>query len=154
MTPLDDERRLNERLLNYWQSLRGERPFPSEDELDLDALEPIWEECFVLQARDVRLKTGYNFTFLGSTIQRAYQSGLIPYALPGVVAPEASHLSVEFERMFVQPEPLSSEGEYALPEGVTLRYRQVIVPLSHGGPTVEALLGRLGFRIYGPCEAM
>jgi hypothetical protein len=154
MTFLDDERRKNERLLRYWDQLRGERPFPSEDDLDLDELMPLWDACFVLQARDVRQKVGYNYTYLGGTIQQAYQRGLIPFSLKGMVSLEASHLSEEFEQVFAQPQPLYSEGEHALPEHQILRYRQIILPLSHGKGTVEALLGHVGFRIYRDNEAI
>ena len=149
---LKNERRLNEVLRIYWDELRGNRPYPDEDDLDLDELLPIWDACFVLQARDVALGKDYNFTYLGPYILHAYDSGHIPFPIPGVVHLEAAHLAPEFERMFAQPEPVIHEGTYPLPQGRELRYRQIILPLSHRAGSVEALVGRLGYRIYEPEE--
>lgn len=149
---LRNERRLNEVLRLYWEDLRGERPYPSEDDLDLDELLPIWDACFVLQARDVALGQDYNYTYLGPFIIQAYESGRIPFPIPGVVCLDAAHLAPEFEHVFAHPEPLIFEGSYGLPEGRELRYRQIILPLSHRPGSVGALLGRLGYRIYEPDE--
>jgi len=110
MIYLEKERRLNEALRNYWEALRGSRPFPSEDDLDFDQIQFLWDECFLLQSRDIRATKDYNFTYLGKTIQMAYQSGQIPFCIKGVIATDANHLAEEFLRMLSHPQSVMSEG--------------------------------------------
>ena len=58
------ERRISLILLQYWNQLRGNRPFPNEDEIEPEHLASIWEHCFVLQLRDLFSTDDYNYTYL------------------------------------------------------------------------------------------
>lgn len=148
MIYLENERRRNDALMHYWQKLAGERPLPSEDDIDFDQIHHLWDECFLLQHRDVLTKKDYNYTYFGRSIQMAYQAGQIPSYIKGMVAPEANHLSELFSSVIANPAPLITEGEHEIPGRGILRFRQILLPLGFDGVTVHAVLGRLGFRVY------
>lgn len=144
----EDERRSNEYLVEYWTDLRGERRFPDEDQIDPDALEGLWEKCFLIQIRDIEQVVDYNFTYLGPGLIHAYDEEELPGPIEGMVSTEASHLARQFQQVIATRDMLRVYGEHRVSPELSLRFRQCLLPFGKTDEKVEAILGRSSFRYY------
>ncbi len=65
--PNPKERRLVHRFLYYWTALRGDRPLPSIDDLDIAKLPASWENCFLITQPEA--ESGRQFDHLGRVFE-------------------------------------------------------------------------------------
>jgi hypothetical protein len=140
------ERRLTLRLVAYWERLRGPRQMPSENDIDPEDLEELWDYCFLVQVRDLA-KQDYNYTYLGSAIVEAYRSGLDADDPCSLVALNANKLTSSYHQVISARAPVIEEGEFRNLHGDIVKFRQCMLPLSHG-TDVEAIFGGMRFKIF------
>jgi hypothetical protein len=139
------ERRLTLRLVAYWERLRGERPMPSENDIDPEDLAELWDFCFLVQVKDLA-KKDFNYTYLGSAIVEAYRGGLSGDDPTALVTPDPKKLAFNYTRVINTKLPVIEEGEFSNLRGDTVKFRQCMLPLGQG-PEVEAIFGGMRFKI-------
>lgn len=142
----DIERRRNLRLLRYWEELRGERLFPCETAIDPNDIADMWENCFLLQVRDIEQVEDYNFTYLGGGIIEAYADGLLNKDKGRLLSPNARKLSHHFEDVIRSKKPYMEDDAFTSARGNHIVYRQCILPLGPTDDKVEALFGGMFFK--------
>lgn len=142
------ERRLTLQLVAYWEKLRGDRPMPSENDINPEDLAELWDYCFLVQIRDLA-KQEFHYTYLGASIVEAYQGALPAGGAGGAVTPEAGRMAESYVRVIQARAPVIEEGEFTGPRGEAVRYRQCMLPLGTGRQ-VEAIFGGMRFRIFSP----
>ena len=143
------ERRQALKVVHYWDHLRGERPMPHEDDLDLDheAIHDIWDHCFVVQLRDINTgKPEYNYTHLGTGIVNAYEGELANTNAEGVVSLNASKLVGAYQEVIDSVRPVLHSGEFDNGAGQMIKFRQCLLPL--GNENVDVILGYLNYYVY------
>ncbi|MBN8543840.1 MAG: PAS domain-containing protein [Alphaproteobacteria bacterium] len=145
-----DERRLTQRLYRYWQEKSAGRPFPAENDIDPDELGADWENCFLVQVRDIVNVTDYNYTFLGANIMEAYRGNLKDQHNEFMVGPNAHKVSKSFGRVLTTRAPVMEEGELVTLSGHMIKYRQCMLPLGTADGVVEAVFGGLSFKYFDP----
>lgn len=144
------ERRLAMRVIHYWDHLRGDRRMPHEDDLDMDheALDDIWEQCFVVQLRDVNTgRPEYNYTHLGTGIVAAYEQELAGTDVNGMVSLNASKLGGAYQEVIDSVSPVLHSGEFDNGSGQLIKFRQCLLPLGHDDE-VEVILGYLNYYVH------
>ncbi|MFO1241627.1 MAG: PAS domain-containing protein [Rickettsiales bacterium] len=139
------ERRMNKRLFNYWNALRGTRRYPTEDELDPSHIDSLWSQCFLMQTRDIEKVRFYNYTYVGQVIVQAYNNGELTDKIPGMVSLDANHLAREFDEVIRTGQPKWLHGEHEIGSKLLL-FEQCLLPLGAADGKVHSILGRLGFR--------
>ena len=142
-----DKHNLTQRLLDYWQKKRGDRPMPEENDIDPDELATDWDCCFLLQSRDVFNIKDYNFTYLGAGISQAYFDNLFDEHNEFLVGPNAYHLSNYFDKVLKQKAPLMDDGEFCTLQGRCIRYRQILLPLGDAQGNVAAIFGGMSHKL-------
>lgn len=142
------ERRTSIILLQYWNALRDERPFPQEDEIDPERLDGVWGHCFVLQIRDVKQVKDYNFTYLGNDLLQAYGDGTLDKFNGKMIAPDANRSAHLFDQVIASQDPLLDEGEYINPVGKVVRFRQSFLPLGNPKGEIYSILGGAWYRLF------
>ena len=145
---IGQERRITLRLLAYWNEIRGDRPFPSENDIDPDRLEDVWDYCFLVQVRDLKNTQDYNYTYLGSAIVQAYKGALAEDACAAIVSPNASSLNAAFQRVLSTHAPVIEEAEFNNLRGQVIKFRQILLPLAHG-THIDAIFGGMRFKVFG-----
>lgn len=140
------ERRINVRLVAYWERIRAGREMPSENDIDPEDLADLWDYCFLIQVRDLA-KDDYNYTYLGAAIVEAYRNGLSQDDPGKVVSLNANTLAPNYTRVIDTRRPVMDEGEFLNPHGDTVKFRQCLLPLGHGN-TVESIFGGMRFKIF------
>lgn len=143
MTQHSIERRINLRLLAYWEKLRGARAMPTEGDINPEHLGDLWESCFI-----IRIHPGprYDYAYLGPAIAAAYEGDLVTDHAHGMVSPEAGKLAGACACVAETRQPLVEEGEFHSMGGL-VRYRQCLLPLGDG-KAVSAVFGGMRFRVF------
>lgn len=141
------DRRFSSRLEKYWEQLKGARLFPEENEIDPDELQGMWENCFLLQVRDMENVQDYNFTYLGPHIIETYANGVLDEDNQYLISPNASRLNASFKKVLETGQPLSMEGEFVNARGKTVKFRQRLMPLGGKSVKVEAIFGGMWFKL-------
>lgn len=141
--PAEAERRLTYRLLNYWDVLRGQRPFPALADIDGSKIPELWPWCFVLDTQRTR-STPY-FQYLGTDLAKysgIYLSGEQDWRLT-LLDKAASHL----DRTLAAREPIIIEDELVRYDGRQLLFRSIMLPLSDDGDAINHVLGAANGRL-------
>ena len=146
------ERRRGAQLYEHWEKLREERPFPLEEELDPDELGEVWDDCFLIQLRDIEQVQHYNYTYLGSNILHAYESGQLQAYVPGLASVNALHLATEFKNVMEKGTPYFFEDEHRINPQQVVKFRQWLLPLGNHEGRIASILGEMRFRIYEESE--
>lgn len=149
--PLGDhfkELRMGERLVTHWAELCDGRPYPAEDDLDPEDLGELWDDCFLVQLRDIYNVIDYNYTYLGKNILNAYQSTLLPEALPDLVNLHANHIAHLLNEAIETLHPIRVAHELHISPNTEIRFRQVLVPLGSNKGEVVAILGHMSYCVF------
>jgi hypothetical protein len=135
------ERRITSRLVGYWERIRGERVMPNEVDINPDDLQDLWDDCFLVHARDLKMQD-YNYIYLGLNIAHMYQEGI----KGDLEHFNASKLSKGFQKVIDTKKPVLEEGGIVNALGRTLLYRQCLLPLG-SGDAVDAILGGIRYKL-------
>jgi hypothetical protein len=131
------DRRLNRRLLSYWQELCDGRPFPCITELDADILGQDWDDCFILETSQGCEFP--NFVFLGRRLAKfsgVFLSGKRDWTCTVLdKATEAVSQAITTRNWVL------AEDELVLFDGRRLLFRSAILPMSSDGETVTHIFG-------------
>jgi hypothetical protein len=143
------ESRHHERLLRYWEQLRGQRPFPSEHEISPEALGPVWRSCFLISLDDVTRRMGYRYTYLGQELVEAYGTDMQNPDVAGKLLFEpGSPMSRRFDQVVREQKPVSDDGHFVNLNKLHIRYRACMLPLGNDKRGVTHILGCMRWKAY------
>ena len=137
--------RITDRILDYWNTLRGEAPYASEDAIDWYALGDVREDAFLLR---IIANDDFTFSYLGKNVQDAYGEDMTGEQASSFASPSGSALKEYVAELIKTGAPVTDEGEFVNKNGKVVRYRQCLVPLTSDGDVIEAVLGGMRFRLY------
>lgn len=140
------ERRINLRLLSYWEKLRRGRTMPGPEELNPDDLRDLWDCCFTIHAPEV-YKADFNYSYLGQFIIDAYHEGHIKGDSGPMISPIAANTSAHFRKVMETGKPLTEEGQFTNRNGKIVKYRQCLMPLGREDK-IAVIFGGLSFKIF------
>lgn len=120
---------------------------PSEDEIDPDALQGLWPNCFLVQVRDIEAVQHFNYTYFGDALRQAYSDAVLNEDNTRVPGPEANRLAAIYRSIIESCDPLLDENELVNARGQVVLYRQSMMPLGRQEGKVESILGGVWFRI-------
>lgn len=140
---LGNQRRINEVLSSYWHMQRDARPYPLEQDMDVDALVDIWDSCFLVKLENSQSERRYTYLYLGSALVDAYGGSLEDREVcEKLVFPSSMSLVHKFDEVVNKATPVLDESEFTNSRNTPVRYRSIMLPL--GLPT-----GGIGFIIGG-----
>jgi hypothetical protein len=142
-------RRIPEVLIAHWDHVRGDRPFPNEEELDIDSLDVLgfWEDCFIVQTHDIARGKDYNYIYVGSNIIKAYGEDLTGVSVHSFTSPQADNLALKYQEVLATQVPIINEGDFVNAKNIRVRYRQCLVPLGRNGK-VDTIIGAMRYKMY------
>lgn len=138
--------RINERLEDYWQELKGDRAMPLESEVSVEALKEIWDYCFLVNAYDGR----FAYSYMGEQLIEAYGDDMTGREIATtLLEPHPESLFATFQYVKDQGKPKIDESEFTNSRGVLIKYRSCVLPLGARGHTSTAyLLGGMKWKAY------
>lgn len=145
--PQDFEYRYNQRLQKYWDKLRGERPFPSESEINPDDLKDIWGSCFLISIDDVTRRLGYRYSYLGEELIEAFgDDANDPEVAMRLLS--TGDTPKKFDEVIKTQKPVLDESEFMNLKHLHIRYRACLLPLGYKDGEVSHILGCMRWKIY------
>jgi len=149
ITDDDLRHRSHEIFLNYWNDLRGERPFPRESEIDPDAIADIWESCFLISNDDVTKRIGYRYSFLGSDLLGAFGDDVTNHdAALRLLSTARVPNARKFDDVLIHKTPVIDEATFVNLMGMSIRYRACLLPLGLENGEVTHLIGCMRWKAF------
>jgi hypothetical protein len=142
-------RRVHERLLGYWRHLKGERPYPREDEVDPETLSDIWDSCFLVEVMEPTHAGGYRYAYMGPSLIQAYGDDWTNKDIAQrLLEPHTQELMHKFEKVVQSRSPVHDESEFDNAGRVHIKYRSCMLPLGKSPGKVDYILGVMRWRAY------
>lgn len=133
--PFAQQRRINERLLEYWRKVRRDRPFPMENEINPEAIESIWDSCFVVRAEPPGEPTEFRYVYLGEALIEAYGDEMNSKEVCEKLAyPANNELIARFKDVIDSRSPVTEEAEFTNSRGMLIKFRSCMLPLAKDNP--------------------
>lgn len=146
-SPNLSERRLVLQLLEYWRNLRGERDFPTHEDIDSASISQMWGYCFMLKLADDG--NGPVFTYIGDNHNGDNGEELVGRTVSEMASGNLllANSTNYFEEVVAKKIPITYGGEFVDEEGVDILFRSILLPLSGDGETLDHLFGGANFKL-------
>ena len=144
------EQRINELLRDYWQRLRKGRPFPSDADIDPDAIGDIWGSCFMVKASSPEAKEhGYRYEYLGTDLIEAFGGDITNEEVSSrLINPQSPPLQRHFDDVARTGMPVEDEAEFTNRQGRVIKYRSCMVPIGKSPSGVDYIIGAVKWKAY------
>lgn len=142
---LSDSKRGHEQLLSYWQRLAGDRKFPRENEIDTDALAPLWTSCFLLNTRE-SANGSYKYEFMGPSLVEAYGVDLTGQQHDHATEPSIESILKSFGKVVESGVHVVDESEFYNSQKMKVKYRCALVPFGEAPLKVNYILGLMRWK--------
>jgi hypothetical protein len=135
-------------LRDYWDGLRLNRPYPTENEIDPDDIDSIWDSCFLISIDDVTRRMGYRYSYLGKKLIEAYgDDDGNPDIVTQLLSTRSQRIKDNFDEVLHSQKPLVDEAEFVNLKHMNIKYRISLFPL--GDSTgVTHIIGCMRWRMY------
>ena len=133
----EHNRRITEHLLRYWLQLRGAREMPQEKELNPDAIKDSWDSCFLINLTDSAKHGGYRYTYMGKNLLDAFGEDVTRDDAETLVSLPSPRVIAKFDQAVAMRKPLIDEAEFVNAKKMTIKYRQILLPLGNNREPVE-----------------
>ncbi len=124
-----ESKRAHEQLLRYWNNLKGLRPYPSEDEVDPDAIDAIWDCCFLVTLIDQPGSEGLQFEYVGQQLLAAYGVDMTGMSPEDHDAPQLSSMLDSIHQVVNTAQPVIDDSVFVNRRNLEVRYRCALLPL-------------------------
>ncbi len=136
------ERRLNIRLLDYWQILRGERPYPAVQDFKFEAVEDLKPHLFLLEFSDGDIDPV--FRYIGDALAEDCGQNLLQKPVSQVPRHTLlTQVTDHYLQVLAHKAPISFEAEYIDAAGDDVLYRSILLPLGSDGETIDCVVGAI-----------
>lgn len=140
--------RINERLLEYWEELKGDRAFPLESEVRPEDIKEIWDNCFLV-AIVPEEEPRFKYSYLGQDIIEAYGAeGDSRAVCEELVYPAPAPLTKKFADIEANATVEKEDNEFTNAKGLTVKYRSVMMPLGLADGSVGFILGGMKWKAF------
>lgn len=145
------EKRLVERLKQYWNTLKGEAIVPDLRRFNSDVISDLWPRCLMLEVvhNTANKAALYTYESMGADIIRAYGNDLTGHYVnvhmhnfPGW------QVLKSIDDMLIDPKPHESEGSFISDAHKAIKYRAIILPFGNANRITHALVG-LSWKEFG-----
>jgi hypothetical protein len=116
----------------------------AEDALDKVALQYVLDDCFLIIAD----KDSFKFSFLGKNIIEAVGDKFFSEDVSDLVLPTKLDIAEALKKVIKTKKPLENSGEIYNQNGVKIKYRRKIYPLTdkEGGKEVKYIFGGMRWK--------
>lgn len=142
------EQRLTQRLLQYWEMIRKDNPFPEMAHFNAAALEEIWPYCFKVRA-DRMAKLAFTYEYMGKPIAELYGHDLVgktvDYSMtqfPGGV------IHKKLPEVLEKSSILYDAGHFVSQDGSLIKYRACLLPFGKAAQGVTHIVVGLSCRKF------
>lgn len=139
------ERRINLRLLGYWEKLRGTRQMPAESEFHPEDINDLWNDCMLVKVGGPGKPDTYSYMSPG--IIELYRSDLKEEEKGSLIALQSPQIILGCKKVAESGRPVVHEGEFYNNHNELVKFRLCLLPLGEHGQ-VTAILGGMRFKVF------
>ncbi len=141
---MKDYIRLTDVLTSYWERLRGgEDVLPHEDQINPEALERVWDDCFLVEMVGDHK---YKYDYMGKHLIEAYGDDFSHDEIEFLVSPHTHRVAEKFNEVVDSKKAVYDDGEFTNSDGVLVKYRTLMLPFVDKGDKVSYILGGMRWR--------
>lgn len=142
-----ESKRMHQRVRAYWDSLKDNRRFPRESEINPAAIADVWDDCFLVDMRKGSSMKGFHYEYMGVHLLKAYGVDLSSIErCDASLMPHCAVMLRQFDEVAESGEPAMHEAEFENVERLRIKYRCCLLPL--GGDHVDYILGCMRWKAY------
>lgn len=142
-----ESKRTHERVRRHWLSLKENRRFPREDEIDPSAIDDVWDYCFLVDMRKGGVTRGFRYDYMGPALLDAYGVNLASIeSCDAATLPHCAMMLRQYDEVVESGEPATHEAEFENVHRLRIKYRCCLLPL--GKDRVEYILGCMRWKPY------
>ena len=139
-----NERRVVGRALAHWDKLRGDRRFPSHEDITPAAANGLSENIFVIALRGSEDED--EIVSSGNAFKSALKFDPVGKKVTEIM-PSAKDKGLSFCRTAAAlKKPIADIGRFTNVDGEEVRYRSILLPLSDDQENINYLLGAFSFK--------
>ena len=143
MDSQNDHNRIHEKLTDYWQELRGDRPFPTESDINPDSLADIWDACFLIQVQG----HSFHYAYLGTSLIEAYGNDLTNRDVcDRLIEPASPAMVHKCAEVVKTKNKAVDESEFTNTLGMRIKYRSCLLPLGDDAGEINYILGGMRWK--------
>lgn len=136
------ENRMTNKLVDYWNELKGDRDFPSELDINPSDIANIWDNCFLIKNEKASGDgDGYKYTFLGQGLINAYGDDISQEEVNILVQPNKARFIEKVEETIETKKPVVDESEFVNAHSVLIKYRKIYLPLGEDDDVTHVMGG-------------
>lgn len=147
---MTEHNRINEKIHDYWNKLRGEKSYPSENDINPEDIEDIWESCFLIKiSNEEAITNGYRYTYLGKNLIEAFGDDLTNQDISSqLINPKSPPIAKHFNDIINNKLPIVDEDEFTNKSGMVIKYRSCMLPLGENEQSVNYIIGAMKWRAF------
>ena len=109
-----NEKRLTQRLTNYWNLLKKEDPLPSFQKFNASAIDDVWDNCMLIAVNDNNpSKVSYSYYRLGDKVRKLYKDDVTGAPIhTHVKSSQGAGIIKRVDEVLSKHEPLYDNGQF------------------------------------------
>lgn len=149
MSNINKQKRITDILFKHWNEARGDRLFPSKEQIDEFSLQKVgaWDDVFIVEVFPLVQSNGYRFIYTGKNLNHEFTQDKSGKFIKNIVTGFLETATEKYNIVAEQKRPLQQEEVYSSPEtGATIKYRQILLPLGPNDESpINAIIGGMRF---------
>ena len=141
--------RIYEVLQDYWDKVRKQRIYPTENDINPEEIKDIWDSCFLVSFSEDDVKNGYKYTYLGKDLIEAFGDDLTNKDISErLMLTTRPPLVESFEEVIRTGKPLRENSEFTNSLNMVIKYRSCLLPLGNDPEKVDYILGAMKWKSF------
>jgi len=135
------DQRLTTRLINYWESIKKERDIPPMELFNPQAIDDLWQRCFVISVRTDHSKITYTYSYVGDDIKTIFGSNMVGQKVNSkMVFTPARKMIEKMDEAVTMPDPKLLDGKFVDENSNMIKYRSCLLPMGHDKQNITDII--------------
>lgn len=138
------EKRLTERLITHWNSLKKEEYCPEFSRISLAPIADLMPNCLLMRAQPLAesLAIRYLYSEIGDKAAAVFfRNPLNTHFSTSMQIMPAARLMRRMDELTIRSEPIVDEGHFVNERSKTIKFRSCLLPFGSNGQLTHVLVG-------------
>lgn len=138
------EKRLTERLITHWTSLKNGEHCPDFSKMSLAPIADVMPSCLIIKVQPIAESTSARYLYIeiGRKAESVFaRSPLNTYFSTNMQIMPAAKLMRRMDELTVHSAPIIDEGHFVNEKSKTVKFRSCLLPYGSNGQLTHVLIG-------------
>lgn len=144
------EKRLTQRLTNYWNSLKKDKAMPPFQKFNPGAIDDVWDHCILLSITESASgKNSYSYYSMGDKVKKLYDHDVTGERIFSTQkGSRGANIVKRIGEVLQKPDPIFDSGQFLDPNHKVVKFRSCLLPFGQNGHVTHVVVG-LSWREFG-----